>query len=104
MSASQEPNRLLIDDLVVLGQDPLIPPALLISEIPITENALQTVVNGRRDAANIIMGRNDRLLVIVGPCSIHDPEMAHEYAKRLKALSEKLQDDLCIVMRAYLEK
>lgn len=95
---------LVVEDLRVLGQDPLIPPALLISEIPITENALQTVVNGRRDAANIIMGRNDRLLVIVGPCSIHDPEMAHEYAKRLKVLSEKLQEDLCIVMRAYLEK
>lgn len=50
------------------------------------------------------MGLNDRLLVIVGPCSIHDPAMAHEYAARLKALSDKLSGDLCIVMRAYLEK
>lgn len=88
----------------VLGQDPLIQPALLISEIPMPEKALQTVVKGRRDAVGVIMGRNDRLLVIVGPCSIHDPATAIEYANRLKALSEKLSDDLVIVMRAYLEK
>lgn len=88
----------------VLGQDPLIPPALLTSEIPMTEAAIQTVVKGRRDAAAIIMGRSDRLLVVVGPCSIHDPAMAHDYAARLKELSHKLSDDLCIVMRAYLEK
>jgi 3-deoxy-7-phosphoheptulonate synthase len=88
----------------VLGQDPLIPPALLISEIPMTDAALKTVVKGRRDAASIVMGRNDRLLVIVGPCSIHDPAAAHEYAARLKQLSDKLSGDLCIVMRAYLEK
>jgi 3-deoxy-7-phosphoheptulonate synthase len=69
-----------------------------------TNTALQTVVKGRRDAVAIIMGRSDRLLVIVGPCSIHDPTTAQEYAQRLKALSEKLSDDLCIIMRAYLEK
>jgi 3-deoxy-7-phosphoheptulonate synthase len=88
----------------VLGQDPLIPPALLISEIPMPEEALQTVVKGRRDAVSVIMGKNDRLLVIVGPCSIHDPKTAIEYAHRLKALSDKLSDNLVIVMRAYLEK
>ncbi|KAJ4393541.1 3-deoxy-7-phosphoheptulonate synthase [Gnomoniopsis smithogilvyi] len=86
------------------GQDPLIQPALLIQEIPVTENSLQTVLKGRRDAAEIVMGQNDRLLVVVGPCSIHDPATALEYADRLKALSEKLSDDLCIIMRAYLEK
>ncbi|KAH9886604.1 hypothetical protein F4778DRAFT_474070 [Xylariomycetidae sp. FL2044] len=88
----------------VLGQDPLIPPALLISEIPMTDASLQAVVKGRRDAVAIIMGRSDRLLVIVGPCSIHDPAIAIEYARRLKQLSEKLSGDLCIIMRAYLEK
>ncbi|KAI0535249.1 3-deoxy-7-phosphoheptulonate synthase [Xylaria digitata] len=92
------------DDMRVLGQDPLIPPALLISEIPMTDASLQTVVKGRREAVSIIMGRNDRLLVIVGPCSIHDPATAQEYCQRLKALSDKLSDDLCIIMRAYLEK
>lgn len=69
-----------------------------------TDAALRTVVRGRRDAVAVIMGRSDRLLVIVGPCSIHDPATAIEYAKRLKALSEKLSEDLCIIMRAYLEK
>jgi len=88
----------------VLGQDPLIPPALLISEVPMPDEALQTVVKGRRDAADVIMGRNNRLLVIVGPCSIHDPATAIEYANRLKALSDKLSEDLVVVMRAYLEK
>ncbi|KAH6617166.1 hypothetical protein F5144DRAFT_385062 [Chaetomium tenue] len=92
------------DDMRVLGQDPLIPPALLISEVPMPDAALQTVVKGRREAVGVIMGRNDRLLVIVGPCSIHDPATAIEYATRLKALSEKLSDDLVVVMRAYLEK
>lgn len=92
-----------LDD-AVLGQDPLIPPALLISEIPMTDASLQTVVKGRRDAVAVIMGRSDRLLVVVGPCSIHDPAMAHDYAQRLKKLSEKLSEDLCIIMRAYLEK
>ncbi|KAJ3467559.1 hypothetical protein MRS44_005123 [Fusarium solani] len=92
------------DDTRVLGQDPLIPPALLTSEIPLTEAATNTVVKGRNDAADIILGASDRLLVVVGPCSIHDPAAAHEYAARLKELSDKLSDDLCIVMRAYLEK
>ncbi|KHO01616.1 phospho-2-dehydro-3-deoxyheptonate aldolase [Metarhizium album ARSEF 1941] len=95
---------LAADDTRILGQDPLIPPALLTCEIPMTECAVQTVVKGRNDAADIIMGSSDRLLVVVGPCSIHDPAAAHEYAAKLKALSDKLADDLCIVMRAYLEK
>lgn len=95
-------HRLTLE--TVLGQDPLIPPALLNSEVPITPKAVQTVVKGRNEAADIIMGHSDRLLVVVGPCSIHDPDAALEYAHRLKQLSEKLSDDLCIVMRAYLEK
>jgi 3-deoxy-7-phosphoheptulonate synthase len=93
-----------LEPFEVLGQDPLIPPALLISEIPMTEQSLQTVIKGRRDAVSVIMGKSDKLLVIVGPCSIHDPATAIEYCQRLKALSDKLQDDLVVVMRAYLEK
>ncbi|KAM3506978.1 hypothetical protein MY10362_002033 [Beauveria mimosiformis] len=92
------------DDTRILGQDPLVPPALLTTEIPLTDNATKTVLKGRNDAADIVLGRSDRLLVVVGPCSIHDPPMAHEYAARLKALADKLSGDLCIVMRAYLEK
>ncbi|KAH7375553.1 3-deoxy-7-phosphoheptulonate synthase [Plectosphaerella cucumerina] len=100
--ANLEP--VVVDDVRLLGQDPLIPPALLISEIPMTKSALETVVKGREEAANIIMGRDDRLLVIVGPCSIHDPATAIEYCERLKALAQRLSGDICVVMRAYLEK
>jgi 3-deoxy-7-phosphoheptulonate synthase len=82
----------------------LIPPQLLLSEVPLTQSALETVIKGRKDAIEIIMGRSDRLLVICGPCSIHDPATALEYADRLRQLAAKLSDDLCIIMRAYLEK
>ncbi|EOA82960.1 3-deoxy-7-phosphoheptulonate synthase [Exserohilum turcicum] len=92
------------DDLRVLGYDPLIPPQLLAAEIPIPAHAEKTVLQGRKDAASIITQKDDRLLVMVGPCSLHDPELAIEYCQRLKALADKLQDNLCIIMRAYLEK
>ncbi|KZZ99419.1 phospho-2-dehydro-3-deoxyheptonate aldolase [Moelleriella libera RCEF 2490] len=92
------------DDTRILSQDPLKQPALLATEIPIKDAAIDTVVRGRNEAADIVMGRSDRLLVVVGPCSIHDPEAAIAYADKLKALSEELSDDLCVVMRAYLEK
>ncbi|KAL2107877.1 hypothetical protein VUR80DRAFT_4644 [Thermomyces stellatus] len=92
------------DDTRVLGQDPLIPPALLASEIPMTPESLSVVVAGRHAAADIITGASDRLLVIVGPCSIHDPATALEYCASLKELAARLSEDLHIVMRAYLEK
>ncbi|KAF2135384.1 uncharacterized protein K452DRAFT_239483 [Aplosporella prunicola CBS 121167] len=94
----------LSDDVRVLGYDPLIPPQLLASELPMSEVSRKTVLRGRREAARIIHQQDDRLLVMVGPCSIHDPETAVEYCQRLKALADKLNDDLCIIMRAYLEK
>ncbi|KAF2834742.1 phospho-2-dehydro-3-deoxyheptonate aldolase, tyrosine-inhibited [Patellaria atrata CBS 101060] len=92
------------DDVRVLGYDPLIPPALLASEIPIPKSAFQTVLRGRREAVRIITQEDDRLLVMVGPCSIHDPATAIEYCQRLRQLADKLSNDLCIIMRAYLEK
>lgn len=69
-----------------------------------TETALQTVVRGRNEAADIIMGKSDRLLVVIGPCSIHDPATALEYCARLRDVAARLSGDLCVVMRAYLEK
>lgn len=87
-----------------MGQDPLIQPELLISEIPCTEKSLDTVIQGRRDAVEIITGQSDRLLVVVGPCSLHDPVTAIKYCAQLKELSDRLSDDLCVIMRAYLEK
>ncbi|KAL5606515.1 hypothetical protein BROUX41_002918 [Berkeleyomyces rouxiae] len=92
------------DDTRVLGQDPLIQPALLAQEVPMTKKALETVLKGRHDASEIIMGRSDKLLVVIGPCSIHDPATALEYCQRLKEISDKLSGDLTVIMRAYLEK
>ncbi|KAE8374957.1 hypothetical protein BDV26DRAFT_268842 [Aspergillus bertholletiae] len=92
------------EDTRVLGYDPLLSPQYLQSEIPAPAEATATVRSGRNQAVEIIEQRDDRLLVMVGPCSIHDPETALEYATRLKELAAKLSSDLCIIMRAYLEK
>lgn len=92
------------DDTRILGYDPLIPPALLQHEIRASKESLDVVVRGRIESSEIISGKDDRCLVIVGPCSIHDTEAALEYATRLKKLSLELENDLVIVMRAYLEK
>ncbi|KAL9627136.1 MAG: hypothetical protein Q9204_006786 [Flavoplaca sp. TL-2023a] len=88
----------------VLGQDPLIPPALLQSELPASPEIRETVFRGRREAIRCINQTDDRLLVMVGPCSIHDPSSALEYASRLVSLAKTHSQDLCIIMRAYLEK
>jgi len=92
------------DDVRILGLRPLIPPAVLIEEIPVSEAASTTVWKGREEATAILGGRDDRLLVIVGPCSIHDPAAALDYARRLRERQVALQDDLCILMRVYFEK
>ncbi|WLF78008.1 3-deoxy-7-phosphoheptulonate synthase [Lodderomyces elongisporus] len=92
------------DDTRILGYDPLISPALLQHEIRASAESLDVVIRGRYESGQILKGKDDRCLVIVGPCSIHDTKAALEYASRLKKLSEELKDDLCIVMRAYLEK
>jgi 3-deoxy-7-phosphoheptulonate synthase len=71
------------DDLRIDQLKPLIPPAILMEELPLTEAASNTVVNARRDAESILKGQDDRLVVVVGPCSIHDPDAALEYGGRL---------------------
>jgi 3-deoxy-7-phosphoheptulonate synthase len=75
-----------------------------LADFPQTEASKATVLKGRQDSISVITGESDKLLVIVGPCSIHDPETAYEYAKLLIALRDELKDDLVIIMRAYLEK
>ncbi|KAK5128419.1 Phospho-2-dehydro-3-deoxyheptonate aldolase amt16 [Meristemomyces frigidus] len=92
------------DDVRVLGYDPLIPPQLLTSEIPAPPTSTAAALKGRKEAIEVIKQRDDRLLVVVGPCSLHEPETAVEYCSRLVKLADKLKDDLCIIMRAYLEK
>jgi 3-deoxy-7-phosphoheptulonate synthase len=83
---------------------PLISPAILIETLPLTENIINTVLTTREAAENIIKKKDDRLLVIVGPCSIHDPKAAMEYAHKLKVLLLELKSELLIIMRVYFEK
>ena len=92
------------DDVRIAGLRPLIPPAILLEELPVDERASTTVAEGREQATRIVTGRDDRLLVVVGPCSIHDTDAALDYARRLLPWREKLAEDLCIVMRVYFEK
>ena len=92
------------DDLRITGLRPLLPPAILIEEIPVSSEAAMTVTTARQHIADIVAGQDDRLLVIVGPCSIHDPAATLDYAQRLKAYADRLRDTLCIVMRVYFEK
>ncbi|MBA6412632.1 3-deoxy-7-phosphoheptulonate synthase [Parahaliea sp. F7430] len=92
------------DDLRILKTNELISPEKLISDIPVSNAAAQTVEHARRGIHNILSGEDDRLLAVVGPCSIHDPAAAREYATQLKELATELADDLLIVMRVYFEK
>ncbi|KAJ3141188.1 3-deoxy-7-phosphoheptulonate synthase [Geranomyces variabilis] len=93
-----------MDDTRILGYDPLLPPQILQEEYPLTADSRLTVAVGRKAVRRVLQHSDDRLLVVVGPCSIHDVDAALEYAKRLKALADELQDSLVIVMRAYFEK
>ncbi len=92
------------DDLRITAIQELASPEQIQQDIPITENAAKTVYDARQAIYRILEGEDDRLLVVIGPCSIHDPDAAMEYAKRLKAIAERLADDLFIVMRVYFEK
>ena len=79
-------------------------PKALKEQLPVDETIAETVIRGRREVENILTGKDSRMLVIVGPCSIHDTDAALEYAGKLSALRTELQDDLCIIMRVYFEK
>jgi 3-deoxy-7-phosphoheptulonate synthase len=94
----------LTDDLRIDRLRPLIPPAILMEQHAITERASATVAEGREQATAILRGADDRLLVVVGPCSIHDVAAAREYAGRLRDVAGRLADDLLVVMRVYFEK
>ncbi|SUD84288.1 phospho-2-dehydro-3-deoxyheptonate aldolase [Stutzerimonas stutzeri] len=93
-----------IDDLNVASNDTLITPEQLKHELPLTASALQTVSHGRQVVRDILDGKDHRLFIVVGPCSIHDLKAAREYAERLKVLAEKVSDSLFLVMRVYFEK
>ena len=92
------------DDLRIAALRPLIPPAILMEELPLGERGSLTVSRTRARAGDIIHGRDDSLLVVIGPCSIHDVQAALEYGSLLQQAAARLSDDLCIVMRVYFEK
>jgi 3-deoxy-7-phosphoheptulonate synthase len=92
------------DDLRITQVRPLIPPAILLEEIPISEQASNVVSNTRSAIASALEGRDPRLVVVAGPCSIHDTSAALEYAGRLQRLAERHADHLILVMRTYFEK
>lgn len=94
----------LVDDVNIVSQEVLISPKELQTELPITTHAADVVTQGRQTVRDILDRKDHRLIVVIGPCSIHDPVAAIDYARRLKALSEKVSDTLYIVMRVYFEK
>ena len=91
-------------DLRVESIRPLLPPAILLEELPLSEAAAMTISRGREEVAGILWGDDDRLVIVVGPCSIHDPVAAVDYARRLRRLADELAADLRLVMRVYFEK
>jgi 3-deoxy-7-phosphoheptulonate synthase len=92
------------DDLRIRATKVVLPPVFLEEELPVTESASSTVFHARRAILDILSHRDDRLLVVAGPCSIHDPAAAREYARLLKAAVAEFAADLCLVMRVYFEK
>ncbi|ANB13901.1 3-deoxy-7-phosphoheptulonate synthase ARO3 [Sugiyamaella lignohabitans] len=97
-------DRSRLEDWRIRGYNPLVSPDLLQHDIPLTTKSKENIVKGREDTCKILDGKDDRLLVVVGPCSIHDPKAALEYCQKLASVVPELSSDLHIVMRAYLEK
>jgi len=91
-------------DTRILGYEPLLAPAALLQELPLGQARANTIEQGRADVRAVLDMADDRLLVVVGPCSVHDPVAAMDYARQLAVLRRSLEDDLLIVMRVYFEK
>ena len=96
--------RYITDDVRIDRLRALLPPAILMEELPVSDQASTTVALARQSASKVLRGQDDRLMVVVGPCSIHDIAAAEDYGRKLKALADELADDLLIVMRVYFEK
>ncbi|WP_295720267.1 3-deoxy-7-phosphoheptulonate synthase [uncultured Halovibrio sp.] len=93
-----------IENVNIEEQQVLTTPAALKEQLPLTDAARRTVLEGRQTINNILDGKDPRLFLVVGPCSIHDPDAALDYARRLKALADEVSDTLFLVMRVYFEK
>ncbi|RYF16115.1 MAG: 3-deoxy-7-phosphoheptulonate synthase, partial [Comamonadaceae bacterium] len=102
--AEEMPQATRLDDVRIREVRPLISPALLQFEMPADDAVQAFVERSRAEVAAIVHGDDPRLLVVVGPCSIHDHAQAMEYARRLRRLADELRDDLLVVMRVYFEK
>lgn len=104
MNTVKAHTRLHVDDVRIKEIKELVPPAHVLREFPATPASAETTFLTRQAIHRILYGADDRLLVIVGPCSIHDPEAALEYARRLKEQADRLRGELLVVMRVYFEK
>src|SRR5829696_10407142 len=82
----------------------LAPPEKLLAELSLGAERAKAVIKGREEVRDVLQGKDPRLMVVVGPCSVHDPKAAMEYATRLSATARALHDDLLVVMRVYFEK
>ena len=92
------------NNINIASRSVLSSPGAIRSELPLSLDAVIKVMEARQEICDILDGKSKKFLMIVGPCSIHDPEAAIEYAERLKALSEEVKDRILIVMRVYFEK
>lgn len=104
MNTVKAHTRLHVDDVRIKEIKELVPPAHVLREFPATPASAETTFLARQAIHRILYGADDRLLAIVGPCSIHDPEAALEYARRLKEQADRLRGELLVVMRVYFEK
>lgn len=93
-----------VDDVRIACTEPVLPPSQLLLELPCTEELKKNVYGARKAIQDILEKKDDRLVVIIGPCSIHDPEAAREYASRLREMRQSLGSELEIIMRVYFEK
>ena len=100
----ETPQATRLDDVRIREIRPVISAALLQYDLPADAATQAFVERSRTGIADVLHGRDDRLLVVVGPCSIHDAEQALEYAERLRALATRVDEDLLLVMRVYFEK
>ena len=104
MRTSLPPTEQQVRDQRIEQVIPLLTPALVLHQLPLSPDQAATVLRGREAVASILDGADDRLLVVVGPCSVHDVDAALEYANLLAAKAAELEDDLCVAMRVYFEK
>ncbi len=92
------------DDIKISSMKELLSPIDLINDLPMTSKAIDTVVSTREEIINILNGEDNRILLIVGPCSIHDIDAAHEYAEKLLQIKKQVKKNILVIMRVYFEK